>query len=62
MTSFTRITGKDIQILQDLPTYKAAWRVLDSIRNSCGVEVLLLCHLANYWRVEEKAIIARLTA
>jgi hypothetical protein len=61
MTPFTKITAKNIQVLQGLSDYKHAWRVLSGIRDSCGVNVLLLCHLAQYWSVDEKSIIAQLS-
>jgi hypothetical protein len=59
MTSFSKLTIKDIAVLQDI-NYKQAWRVLASIRDSCGVNVLLVCHLAKYWEVDESAILDRL--
>jgi hypothetical protein len=59
MTSFSKLTIKDIAVLQDI-NYKQAWRVLASIRDSCGVNVLLVCHLAKYWDVDESAILDRL--
>jgi hypothetical protein len=60
MTSFTKVTAKDIAVLQGMSNYKSAWRILSGIRDSCGVKVLLICHLANYWSVDESAIISQL--
>jgi hypothetical protein len=59
MTSFSKLTIKDIAVLQDI-NCKQAWRVLASIRDSCGVNVLLVCHLAKYWEVDESVILDRL--
>jgi hypothetical protein len=61
MTSFSKLTTKDFAILQGISCYKRAWRSLSNVRDSCGVKVLLVCHLAKYWDVEEAAIIAKLT-
>jgi hypothetical protein len=60
MTSFSKLTAKDFAILQGLNCTKKAWRVLSNIRDSCGVKVLLVCHLAKYWEVDESAILERL--
>ncbi len=61
MTPFTKITAKDIQVLQGISTYESARRILVGIRDSCNVRVLLICHLAQYWSVDEKSIIAQLS-
>jgi hypothetical protein len=58
VTRFTEITAKEIQTLQQIQDYKKAWRVLVSIRDAVDVPVLLLCHLASYWKVSEQSIIA----
>ena len=60
MTPFTKLTTKHFITLQDT-NYKTAWRTLDSIRDSCGVKVLLVCHLATFWGVDESALIAQLS-
>jgi len=59
-TRFTEITAKSIQDLQDIDSYKKAWRVLVGIRDSVGVPVLLVCHLAKYWQCDEAEIITKL--
>jgi hypothetical protein len=59
MTSFSKLTAKDFAVLQGIND-KQAWRVLASVRDSCGVKVLLVCHLAKYWEVDESAILDRL--
>jgi hypothetical protein len=59
MTSFSKLTAKDFAVLQGT-TPKRGWRTLASIRDSCGVSVLLVCHLAKYWEVDESAILDRL--
>ncbi len=61
MTSFSKLTAKDFAVLQGT-NYKQAWRVLASVRDSCGVRVLLVCHLAKYWDVDESVILAKLNA
>jgi hypothetical protein len=61
MTSFSKLTAKDVAVLQGV-TPKKAYRTLVGIRDSCGVRVLLVCHLANYWAVDESAILAKLKA
>lgn len=60
MTPFTKLTAKHFAILQGISP-KAAWRIMAGIRDSCGVKVLLLCHLADYWRVDESALIEQLS-
>lgn len=61
ITRFSEITPKDLQLLQGIADYKAAWRVLVGIRDTVGSPVLLLCHLAKYWEVPEAEILASLS-
>lgn len=61
VTRFTKITPKDIQILQGISNYESARRSTVVIRDSLGVKDLLVCHLANYWGVSDAEIIATLS-
>ncbi len=61
MTTFSKLTAKDFAVLQGTSP-KQSHRILASIRDSCGVRVLLVCHLAKYWDVDESAILAKLNA
>jgi hypothetical protein len=61
MTPFTKVTGKHIQILQGIASYKTAIYILRGIKDSCGLEILLICHLAKYWTVPQEELISSLS-
>lgn len=61
MTAFSPIKPKDIQVLQGIESYEAARRLCVLIRDSCATKLLLVCHVAKYFDVEEKSIILHLT-
>lgn len=61
ITRFSEITPKEIQLLQGIANYKAAWRVLVGIRDTVGSPVLLVCHLAKYWEVPETELLVSLS-
>jgi hypothetical protein len=60
-TRFSKITPKDIQQLQGLDSYEAARRYIVGIRQALDCPDLLLCHLANYWKVTESELISTLS-
>jgi hypothetical protein len=60
-TRYSKITPKDIQILQGIPNYEKARRLVSGLRDSLGCAELLVLHLAKYWDVSESELIASLT-
>jgi hypothetical protein len=61
MTPFTKVTGKHLQFFQGV-SRATAFRLLVLIRDSCGVEVLLIYHLAKYWGVPHDELISSLSS
>jgi hypothetical protein len=61
---FTRFSSVDVAAIQSLEgniCYNTARKRLTQIKDSLGVERVLICHLAKYWDVPDAEIIAHLS-